>query len=159
MIVAMGKNRVIGNDNELLWNIPDDLKRFKVLTLGHTVIMGRKTWESLPEKFRPLPGRTNVVISRQKDYAASGATLTDSFAGALAAAASAPGPNEVFIIGGGQLYAETVPFVDRLYLTLIDDEKEGSVYFPPYEDLFTKVLDEESRVWNGLGYRFVTLER
>lgn len=159
MVVAMGRGRVIGKDNGLLWHIPDDLKRFKALTLGHPVIMGRKTWESLPERFRPLPGRTNIVITRQGGYEATGAIVAHSLDEARAAAARAEGGEEVFIIGGAQLYSEALPSADRLNLTLIDDTKEGDSYFPEYEDGFTKKISEESREGNGLTYTWLDLER
>ena len=160
IIAALGaQTRAIGKDNGLLWHIPDDLKRFKELTLGHSVIMGRKTWESLPEKFRPLPGRTNVVVTRQAGYVAEGAVVADSLGAARAAAARAPGADEMFVIGGGELYREALPFADRLYLTLIEDNKAGDTLFPPYEKEFTKIVSEESREWDGLRYRWVTLER
>src|SRR3989338_8490136 len=118
IIAALGaQTRAIGKDNGLLWHIPDDLKRFKELTLGHSVIMGRKTWESLPEKFRPLPGRTNVVVTRQAGYVAEGAVCGAGGAwaaawlgAARAAAARAPGADEMFVIGGGELYREALPF-------------------------------------------------
>ena len=159
IVVALGKSRIIGKDNALLWHIPDDLKRFKALTFGHPVIMGRKTWESLPERFRPLPGRTNIVVTRQGDYDAAGAVAVHSLDEARAAAARAEGAADVFIIGGAQLYSEALPFADRLYLTLIDDTKEGDAYFPEYENEFTKKASEESYEWQGLRYRWLDLER
>lgn len=150
---------MIGKENALLWYIPDDLKHFKNLTAGHPVIMGRKTWESLPEKFRPLPNRTNIVVTRQGGYTAPGATLVHSLGDALAAAESALGADEVFIIGGAQIYAEALQRADRLYLTLIEDEKEGDAYFPPYEHLFTKTLSNEAHELDGLRYRWITLQK
>nr|AIA19035.1 Dihydrofolate reductase [uncultured bacterium] len=158
-IAAFGKNRALGKDNDLLWHIPDDLKRFKELTSGHPVIMGRKTWESLPEKFRPLPGRTNVVVTRQVGYAADGAIVVDGLSDAFLTAQDTPGAEETFIIGGAQIYAEALPYTTRLYLTVIDDGKEADVFFPEYETEFTKIISNESREWNGLKYRWVTLER
>ncbi len=101
VIAAVARNRVIGKDNRLLWNIPEDMAHFKALTSGHTVIMGRKTWESLPPRFRPLPGRRNIVISRQAHYAAPGAELADSLENALKLASTAA---IVFVIGGEQIY-------------------------------------------------------
>lgn len=160
LIAALGtKNRAIGKDNRLLWHIPDDLKRFKELTLGHPVIMGRKTWESLPQRARPLPDRTNIVITRQSDFKARGAIVANSFEEARASAARAEGSSQVFVIGGGELYREALPFADCLYLTLVDDDKEGDSYFPPYEKEITKVVSDEKREWNGLSYRWVALER
>src|SRR3989344_8265108 len=99
LIAAIGKNRELGKGGRLLWHIPEDMRRFKALTLGHPVIMGRKTWESLPQMFRPLPGRTNIVVTRQTGYEASGAIVADSLEAARAAAARAPGADEVFVIG------------------------------------------------------------
>ncbi len=159
VIVAVGRNRAIGKDNELLWNIPDDLKRFKALTVGHPVIMGRKTWESIPEKFRPLPGRTNIVITRDPEYPAPGAILAQTFPEALSLARDAEGAHEIFAIGGQQVYECALPFASRLYLTLIEDEKEGDSYFPAYEDEFTKETAREEREYEGLRYSWLDLER
>ena len=100
VIAAVARNGVIGKDNRLPWHLPADLKHFKALTTGHTVIMGRKTWESLPERFRPLPGRQNIVVTRNAGYAASGATVVNSLADAVAAASG----SEAFVIGGAELY-------------------------------------------------------
>ena len=136
IIVAIGTNRVIGKDNNLPWRIPDDLKRFKELTSGHPVIMGRKTWESLPEKFRPLPGRTNIVVTRNADYKAEGVMVTDSFSSALSAAERADGANEIFIIGGGEIYKEALTSADRLYLTLVEDETLGDTFFSSLRKYF-----------------------
>ena len=159
IVAALGNNRALGKGGQLLWNIPDDLKHFKQLTLGHPVVMGRKTWESLPEKFRPLPDRTNIIVTRQRNYEATGAQVASSFEKALAATASALGADEVFIIGGGELYTTALPHTNRLYLTLIDDEKEGDAFFPEYEKEFTKIISDESRESDGLKYRWLTLER
>jgi dihydrofolate reductase len=160
IIAALGaKNRVIGRDNKLLWHIPEDMKRFKALTTGHPVIMGRKTWESLPEKFRPLPARLNLVITRDMTYEARGASISSSLAAAIARAKSAEGGDEIFIIGGGQIYTEALPLADRLYLTLVEDDTEGDVFFPEYEREFTNVLSDESHESNGFKYRWIDLER
>ncbi len=149
--------RAIGKDNTLLWRIPDDLKRFKQLTLGHPVIMGRKTWESLSERFRPLSGRTNIVVTRQAGHEAAGATVADSLENARAAAARAPGADEIFVIGGGELYAAALPFADRLYLTLVDDNATADTFFPPYEQDF-KIISDEAGLGEPL-HRFQILER
>lgn len=159
IIAAVGGNRVIGKNNELLWRIPDDLKHFKELTSGHPVIMGRKTWESLPEKFRPLSGRTNIVVTRNADYKAEGVIVTDSLKFALSAAERANGANEIFIIGGGEIYKEALTLADRLYLTLIEDETIGDTFFPPYENIFIKKVSEEKKDFNGLKYSWLTLEK
>ena len=159
IIAAMGKNRELGLRGKLPWRIPDDMQRFKTLTMGNSVIMGRKTWESIPEKFRPLPGRTNIVITRQTNYEAKGAIVTDSLESARAAAARALGSDEIFVIGGGEIYREALPFTDRLYLTLVDDTTEADTFFPPYEDIFTKKISEERRELNGLMYRWIELAK
>ncbi|KAF4513799.1 UNVERIFIED_CONTAM: hypothetical protein B566_EDAN011720 [Ephemera danica] len=127
IIAAVARNRVIGRDNHLLWHIPEDMAHFKALTSGHAVIMGRKTWESLPQRFRPLPGRHNIVVSRQKDYAAPGADLADSLENALKLASTAP---VVFIIGGEQIYRQAMALADRLEITEIDLAPEGDAWFP-----------------------------
>lgn len=159
LIVAIGRNRAIGKDNELLWTIPDDLKRFKELTNGHPVIMGRKTWESIPEEFRPLPGRTNIVITADSSYRADGATLAQSFPEALSRARDAEGADEIFAIGGQRVFECALPFANRIYLTLIDDEKEGDSFLPAYETEFARELRREEREWNGLRYAWIDLER
>jgi len=159
IVAAIGKGRELGLAGELLWHLPEDMRRFKEITTGHPVVMGRKTWESLPEKFRPLPNRTNIVVTRQVDYNAPGAIVTKSLEAARAAAAQAPGANEIFIIGGGELYREALPLTNRLYLTLVDATTEADTFFPPYEKEFTKIISKEPREWNGLNYRWVTLER
>ncbi|PIR83109.1 diacylglycerol kinase [Candidatus Kaiserbacteria bacterium CG10_big_fil_rev_8_21_14_0_10_56_12] len=158
IIAAIGQNRALGLQGKLLWHVPDDMRRFKELTTGHPVILGRKTWESIPEKFRPLPGRTNIVVTRQADYQAPGALVVDSLESARASAARTSGAEEIFVIGGAQVYAEALPLADRLYLTLVDDPAVGDVHFPSYEQEFTKVITEEP----GTGdppHRFITLER
>lgn len=127
IIAAVAKNRVIGKDNTLIWNIPEDMAHFKALTSGQTVIMGRKTWESLPPRFRPLPGRRNIVISRQADFAAPGAELAGSLEAALQLAAQA---ETAFIIGGEQIYRQAMDVADRLEITEVDLEPEGDAWFP-----------------------------
>ncbi|MFA6519383.1 MAG: dihydrofolate reductase [Candidatus Paceibacterota bacterium] len=141
LIAAIGKKRELGFEGKLLWHLPDDMRRFKELTAGHPVIMGRKTWESLPEKFRPLPGRTNIVVTRQVGYEASGATVVDGLSDAFLSAEGAPGSNETFVIGGGELYAAALPYANRLYLTLVDDEAGADTFFPSYEQNFKIVSD------------------
>lgn len=159
LIAAIGRDRELGSGGDLLWRMPDDMKHFKELTMGHPVIMGRKTWESLPEKYCPLSGRTNIVVTRQSGYEATGATVVDGLSDAFLAAADAPGANETFVIGGGELYTAALPYATRLYLTLVDASAEADVFFPAYETEFTKVISEESREWNDLHYQWITLER
>ncbi len=146
VIAAIGKKRELGKGGKLLWHLPDDMKRFKELTMGHPVIMGRKTWESLPEKFRPLPGRTNIVVTRQAGYKALDAEAVDSLEVARAVAVRALGADEIFVIGGGELYATALPFANHLYLTLVDDATEADAYFPVYENEFTEIISDEPGV-------------
>lgn len=126
-VVAMDKNRLIGVNGRLPWRLPDDMKWFREQTMGKPVIMGRKTFASIPDRFRPLPGRHNIVLTRRRDYDAEGVTVVHSIEAALAAAGSA---TEAVVIGGAELYAQLLPQADRLYLTLIDAEFEGDAYFP-----------------------------
>lgn len=128
LIAAMARDRVIGRDNTLPWRLPEDLRHFKATTLGHPVIMGRKTWESLPSG--ALPGRRNLVVSRNPDYAATGAEVAGSLTAALALAAPAP---EVFVIGGAELYALALPLAERLHLTEIDLTVAGDAWFPEFD--------------------------
>jgi dihydrofolate reductase len=157
MVAAIGEGRALGKNNDLLWRIPDDLKRFKSLTTGHVVVMGRKTYESIG---KPLPNRTNIVITRSS----TGLGINDpsvivvsSIEEALAKAKEID--SDVFIMGGGQIYEQALPFADRLCLTLIDDKKVADIYFPAYEAEFTKVTFHEDREHEGLKYKWVDLER
>lgn len=154
----MGENRLIGAKNGLLWHIPDDLKRFKALTQRHPCIMGRKTFDSILAILgKPLPNRTSIIVTREKEWQHEGVLAVHSLEDALQKAKALD--EEVFVIGGTQIYEQALPFVERLYLTLINDKKEGDAFFPPYEHLFTKKLSEENREYNGLKYTWVTLER
>ncbi len=158
-IAAIGeRTRALGKDGGLVWDIPGDLSRFRAITKGHPVIMGRKTWESIPAQHRPMPHRANIVVSRNGDYEAPGAIVCISLSDALTQAKRAEGAEEMFIIGGTSLFEEAMPLADRLYLTLVDDDTEGDVFFPPYPD-FTKTIFEETHEENGIRYRFVDLER
>ncbi len=160
LIAAIGNNRELGKANELLWRLPDDMKRFKEITIDHPVIMGRKTWESIPEKYRPLPGRTNLVVTHQVGYVAEGATVVDGVSDAFYAAQKAEGASETFVIGGGDLYASALPYATRLYLTLVDaSDSDADTFFPAYAIEFTKIISEESHEQDGLTYRWITLER
>lgn len=160
IIVAHSKNLVIGKANDLIWEIPNDQLRFKEITMGHPVVMGRRTWESIPEKFRPLPGRANFVITRDASYQAPGATVVTSLEEALTQAKQASGSEEIFIVGGGEIYKMALPTItDRLYLTIIDKEVEGDTFFPEYKDQFTKKIFEEHHEFEGLKYSYLTLEK
>ena len=157
IIAAVAKNRVIGRDNQLLWNIPEDMAHFKALTAGHTVVMGRKTWESLPPRFRPLPGRRNIVISRQTEYAAPGAELAGSLEMALKLASTA---STVFIIGGEQIYAQAMALADRLEITEVDLEPEGDAWFPEIPAIDWKVAQKNTpSSQSGTGFSFLTYRR
>ncbi len=163
IVVAIGRdkqhNRVIGKDNNLVWRIPDDLKRFKKITLGHPVIMGRRTFDSIVSVLgKPLPGRTNIVVTRDTTYSYPGAEVVHSLEDAVALASKLDS-EEIFIGGGTEIYKQALPLVNRLYLTLIDDERDGDSYFPEYETDFTETLSSENREWNGLKYQWATLER
>ncbi len=127
LIAAVARNRAIGKDNQLLWHLPEDMKHFRETTRGKPVIMGRRTWESLPDAFRPLPGRHNIVVTRDSTYKANGADLADSLEAALALACDA---EEVFVIGGEQLYRAALPLADRLYLTKVDIAPGADAFFP-----------------------------
>ena len=130
-IVAMGSNRVIGRDGDLPWRLSDDLKSFKAITSGKPLIVGRKTWESFPR--RPLPGRENIVLSRDGNYAAPGARVYSSLAPAINVATSiaqTTGVDEVFIAGGGTVYERAMDLIERLYLTRVDASPEGDALFP-----------------------------
>ena len=152
-VVAMGKNRVIGKNNSLPWNLPADMKRFKELTLNKPVIMGRKTFESIG---RPLPNRTNIIITRDKNYKADGCVIVNSADEALNAA---KGNEEIMIMGGAQIYAEFLPLAHRMYLTIIEKEFERHSYFPEYNDHEWKIIHKEDHEDDGLRYSFVDLER
>ena len=128
LIAAVAGNGAIGKDNALPWHLPEDMRHFRETTRGKPVIMGRKTWESLPDAFRPLPGRHNIVVSRNPAYQAPGATLATSLDEALLEAAAA---EEVFVIGGAQLYQQALALASRLYLTEIDASVDGDAFFPP----------------------------
>lgn len=126
IIVAASENNCIGKDNDLPWYLPTDLKRFKELTQGHIVVMGRKCWESIPEKFRPLPDRTNVVITRNKDYVAEGAEVRHNLLEALDEFVW--GTEELFVIGGAQIYKEAFPYANKLYLTRVMADVKGDTF-------------------------------
>ena len=154
IVVAYARNRVIGRDNDLPWRLPGDLAHFKRATMGCPIIMGRKTWESLG---RPLPGRLNVVVSRNPAYPAEGATLCASLQDALRACGDAP---RACIIGGEQLFRDALPVTDEIIATEIDADIEGDTYFPEiqagdWEEIERLPQPEE----NGLRYDFVTLRR
>lgn len=156
MVVAMDKNRGIGIKGDLPWHIPGELEnRFKKVTMGHPIIMGRKTHEGIG---RVLPGRTNIIITRNTDYKVEGAKVVSSLEEALKIAGEDKGNHEVFIIGGGQIFQEALPKTDKIYLTLIDGEYDVDTFFPDYPD-FKKITFEKTHDWNGLKYKYIDLEK
>ena len=152
----MAHDRVIGLDNRMPWHLPADLAHFKRVTLGKPVLMGRKTWESLPH--RPLPGRDNRVLTRDAGYQAEGATVFTELTAALAA----PTRGELFVIGGAALYSLCLPLATRLYLTLVQTRSAGDTFFPTYQPSdFVEIAREThpADATHAVAYSFVTLER
>ncbi len=151
-IVAMNRESAIGRNGDLPWHIAEDLRHFKELTMGHPVIMGRKTWESLPK--RPLPGRRNIVISRNPDYKADSAEVFCSLEAAVDACREVP-----FIIGGAQIYEKAVPFCSKIFITSVDAPAEDAdAFFPPLPDNEWMAVEESEHLLSksGIGYRFLT---
>jgi dihydrofolate reductase len=156
LIVAVARNGVIGKDGKLPWHLPEDLKRFKALTMGHHIIMGRRTWESIG---RPLPGRKSVVVTRQRDYSAPGAIVVHSLPDAVAACA---GDDEVFVIGGEEIYRTALPIADRIHLTRLDADYAGDTRFPALAPGQWHEVSRERHPGNGPdrpGFDFLVLER
>lgn len=176
IIVALSDNHVIGNKGEIPWNIPGEQKRVKEITTPHPLIMGRKTHESIG---RILPGRLNIIVTSDKKYKVDGGVVAHSLDEAINIAIQhevsrtedkekvLPNTNfqipttdekEIFIFGGGKIFAEAMPLVDRLYLTLVHKDYEGDAFFPDYSE-FTKVIEKDEKEFEGLKYTYVTLER
>jgi dihydrofolate reductase len=157
LVAAIAHGGVIGRDNAIPWRIPEDARRFRELTTGHPVVMGRRTWESLPERFRPLPGRRNVVVTRNSDWAVDGAERVGSLDEALLLLADAP---EVFVIGGAEIYRAALPLADELLLTEVEAEIEGDTRFPPFDpSAFEETSRERHVSETGLAFSFVTYTR
>lgn len=189
-IAAIGENRELGKDNKLLWRIPEDLKRFKELTLGHPIIMGRKTFDSLG-RLNGLPDRYNIIISRNNSFHKKGEFPNCFFVTSLDSAlqeaetivkkyftqikvtpkiraslrrqqnkdaSMSQNNGEIFIIGGGQIYKQAMPYIDRLYLTIVHNSFDADTFFPEYAE-FTKVIEEEDHESREYDYTFVTLEK
>lgn len=144
LIVAKARNNAIGKDNRLLWHLPADMKFFRETTSGHCIITGRKNFESIPEKYRPLANRTNIVVTRNKEYPQSGIELTHSLESALEFAKKL-GETEVFIIGGGQIYKEAIEkdLVHRMYITEVDAEFEADTFFPDFSKEQWEVISSQ----------------
>ena len=156
IVVAMAANGVIGQDNELPWHLPADLKHFKQTTMGKPILMGRKTWESIG---RPLPGRTSIVITRDRTYTAPGCVVVNSIEAAIAAAGE---QDEVMVIGGAELYRQVLPYTDTIYLTRIHERFDGDTRFPEISDAEWQQLeriDHEADEKNPYDYSFIRLER
>ncbi len=160
IVAGMGKpNRTIGKENGLLWHVPADMKRFKQLTLGHPVIMGQKTFESIIEILgKPLPGRTNIVLTRNTDYSFEGAKVAHSLEEAIEIAQS-ENPTEIHIGGGGEVYRQILPHVSRLHITWFFDDKEGDTFFPEFEDEFEIKEEFPKQVHDGLEYQWIDYAR
>jgi dihydrofolate reductase len=154
VIAAMAQNRVIGINNTLPWRLPADLQHFKALTMGHHIIMGRKTFESIG---KPLPGRTTVIVTRDASYRVDGCITATSLDAAIAACATDP---DIFFVGGADLYAQILPRADRLYLTEIQAEYDGDARFPEFDRGVWHEIERQQNVSpDGLGYHFVTYQR
>ena len=157
LVAAVARGGVIGRDGGVPWRLPEDMRRFRELTMGHPVVMGRKTWESLPEQFRPLPGRGNVVVTRNPDWSTQGADRAGSIEDALELVDSAP---RVFVIGGGEIYKAALPYADELLLTEIDADVEGDTTFPDWvRDEFEEKSRESHAAEDGTPFAFVTYRR
>jgi dihydrofolate reductase len=156
-IAAVAQNGVIGNNNELIWRLPDDLKHFKNLTKGHTMIMGRKTWESIGAK--PLPHRRHIIITRNFDYDAEDAEVVSTIDEALELA---KGDEKVFIVGGGEIYKLAMPYINRMELTIVHHDFEGDTYFPEFnyanwKEVASELHEADER--HAYPFSFLTLER
>ena len=154
IIVAMARNRVIGINNTLPWRLPADLQHFKALTMGHHIVMGRKTYESIG---KPLPGRTTVIVTRNADFRVEGCLTATSIDAAIAACGADP---EIFFVGGAELYAQVLSRADRLYLTEIQADYDGDAHFPAFDpSVWQETARQENTSPDGLGYHFVTYQR
>jgi dihydrofolate reductase len=163
LIAAVAENYVIGKNNDLIWYLPKDLNFFKNTTKGHFVIMGRKNWLSIPEKYRPLPGRPNVVVTRQKDFKAEGCHVVHSIEEGLALA-KAQGETEAFVIGGGQIYKAALEsnLIDKMYITWVHKTYEGDTFFPQFDatawnEVAREVNEADTR--HEVRYDFTTYEK
>ena len=156
LIYARARNGVIGRDNAMPWHLPEDLAHFKATTLGCPVIMGRKTWDSLPPRFRPLPGRRNIVVTRQADWGAEGAERAGSLEQAIASCADAP---RVWVTGGAELYRLALPRADRVEVTVIDRDFEGDAYAPELGPEWQETARASHVSAQGLAYSFLTYRK
>jgi len=161
LIAAVSENHVIGKDNDLVWRLPDDMKYFMTTTQHHHVIMGRLNYESIPHKFRPLPNRVNIIVTKQDNYIAEDCITVKSIEEAIEVARN-DGQEEVFIIGGGQIYAQSIDIADRLYITEVKASFEGDTFFPVIDK---NIWEEQSRLRHDIdakhahAFDFVIYER
>ncbi len=160
IVVAISKERrAIGMTGKLLWHISDDMKRFKALTFGHPVIMGRKTFESIIGYLgKPLPGRANLVVTRDPDYTYEGTETFTSIEAAIARAHELD-TEEIHIGGGSEIYKQVLPYTDKLYLTIVNDEPEADSYFPEFENDFVATTVHPLQEHNGLVYQWTDFQR
>lgn len=160
IVAAMGyRSKAIGRANKLLWHVPEDLKRFKSLTIGHPVIMGRKTFSSIVDILgKPLPARTNIVVTSDPDFYFEDVKVANNLAEAIRLA-EAEKPTEIHIGGGQNIYEQMLPYTNKLYLTYYFDDKEGDTHFPTFENDFVKVKEHPPQECNGLKYQWVDYER
>lgn len=158
LIFARAANGVIGKDNTLPWHIPEDMAHFRKQTAGAPVIMGRKTWDSLPPKFRPLPGRVNIVVTRQREWSADGAVAASSLEEAVRRSDETGAP-DVWVMGGAEIYAQSMSFATRAVVTEIHREFEGDAFAPTFDDSWHETHRESHKSVKGLPFSFVTLER
>jgi len=160
IVAGLGKHdRALGFKNQLLWHVPADLKRFKALTMGHPIIMGKKTFLSIIDILgKPFPGRTNIVLTSDQEYAYEGAQIAHSLADALAIAQS-ENPTEIHVGGGGEVYKQLLPHAARLHITWYDDQKEADAFFPAFKDDFVITKEHEVQQHNDLSYQWVDYTR
>ena len=156
LILARARNGVVGKDGAMPWHLPEDLAHFRKITTGCPVIMGRKTWDSLPPRFRPLPGRANIVITRQGDWQADGATRAASLSQALSECGHAP---QAWVIGGAEIWAQALPLADTAEVTEIEAEFEGDVFAPHFDARWQEVARERHQSASGLTFSFATYRR
>jgi len=162
IIAAIGQNRELGKNNKLLWHIPEDLEHFKKITLGHQIIMGRKTFESIG---RVLPDRTNIIVTRYTNYVVPGCLIAHSLEEGIEIASSSSTPRndkkekEIFIIGGGDIFEQVFPQVQKLYLTIVHDSFDADTFFPEYEHSFKKIISKTDGRSKDYPYTFLELER
>jgi len=154
LICAIAENRAIGKNNQLLWHIPEDFKYFKEKTIGHVIIMGQKTYESIG---KPLPNRTTVVLSNDQNFNEDGVVLARTFEEVFQKARELE-KDEVFICGGGSVYAQTIDLADKLYLTVVEGKFEADVFFPEYKE-FTKIVSQRKSSDENFKYTFLELEK